>query len=44
MDHEWPHRQLTPYGDDIDANKVYYDDMVKELEEYLPILRIILYR
>jgi hypothetical protein len=32
------------YGDDIDAYKAHYDDMVKEFEEYLQILRKILYR
>jgi Transcriptional regulator len=32
------------YGDDIDAYKAHYDDMIKEFEEYLQILRKILYR
>lgn len=35
---------LFKYGDDIDAYKAHYDEMIKELEEYLQTLRKILYR
>lgn len=35
---------LFRYGDDIDAYKAHHDEMVKEQEEYLQILRKILYR
>ncbi|MFT4006697.1 MAG: TetR/AcrR family transcriptional regulator [Lacrimispora sp.] len=35
---------LLRYGDDIDAYKAHYDEMVKELDEYLQILRKTLYR
>jgi AcrR family transcriptional regulator len=35
---------LFRYGDDIDAYKAHYDELVKELDEYLQILRKILYR
>ncbi len=35
---------LLRYGDDIDAYKAHYDEMVKELDAYLQILRTILYR
>lgn len=35
---------LLRYGDDVDAYRAHYDDMVKELDEYLQILRKILYR
>jgi hypothetical protein len=35
---------LLRYGDDVDAYRTHYDDMVKELDEYLQILRKILYR
>lgn len=32
------------YGDDVDAYRAHYDELAKELEEYLKILRKILYR
>jgi AcrR family transcriptional regulator len=35
---------LLRYGDDVDAYKAHYDEQVKELEDYLRILRKILYR
>ncbi len=35
---------LLRYGDDVDAYKAHYDEMVKELDEYLQTLRKILYR
>lgn len=35
---------LFRYGDDIDAYKAHHDELVKELEEYLQILRKILYQ
>ena len=35
---------LLRYGDDVDAYKAHYEEMVKELDEYLQILRKILYR
>lgn len=35
---------LFRYGDDVDAYKAHYDEMVNELDEYLQILRKILYR
>jgi AcrR family transcriptional regulator len=35
---------LLRYGDDIDAYRAHYDEAVKELDEYLQILRKILYR
>lgn len=35
---------LFRYGDDIDAYQAHYDELAKELEEYLQILRKILYR
>jgi AcrR family transcriptional regulator len=35
---------LYRYGDDYDAYKLHYDELARELEEYLQILRKILYR
>ena len=35
---------LFRYGDDIDAYKAHYDEMAKELDEYMQMLRKILYR
>ena len=35
---------LLRYGDDVDAYRAHYDEMVKELDEYLQILRKILYQ
>lgn len=35
---------LFRYGDEIDAYQAHYNEMVKELDEYLQILRKILYR
>ena len=35
---------LLRYGDDVDAYKAHYEERVKELDEYLQILRKILYR
>lgn len=35
---------LLRYGDDVDAYRAHYDELTKELEEYLKILRKILYR
>lgn len=34
---------LFRYGDDINAYKAHYEEMVKELDEYLQLLRKILY-
>ena len=35
---------LLRYGDDVDDYRAHYDEMVKELDEYLQILRKILYQ
>jgi hypothetical protein len=35
---------LLRYGDDIDAYRAHHDEMAKEIEEYMQILRKSLYR